>query len=145
MMNTLVQRIEKHLYDRGFTLPGVRVVVRNQCVLLLASLCLLPLSLWAGVWPFSFVAGTALATYNFYSLAKFIQEVLYRKYTRALLVNLLVRVYGRLFLTGLVLFVLIYWLKASVVCLLLGLSTVVATICVWGGTQLIAQHNVKEA
>lgn len=134
--------IEKALYERGFYAPQIRALVRYQVYVAGVSfltLCLLP---FVGNWPLVFVAGVLLATYNFYAMAKFVQQIVTTKFTKGMLVSLLARVYGRLLLTGVALFVLIVWVKASLVALLAGLTTVVATILVWAGLQII---HVKEA
>jgi len=140
----LNDRIERTLYQRGFTVAGVRQLLRTQLYLLVAA-CLVGLSAPVfGVWPLSFAAGAVIMSYNLYSIASFIQRAVYFKYKKQLLVSLLVRLYGRLLLTGLAIVVLILWSKASVPGLLAGLSTVVAAILVWGCAQIFAQ-KVKEA
>lgn len=143
-MTTLTHGIEKTLYARGFTAEPVRKLMRNQILLVLASMPLLLLIPVVGQWPVDFVAGALIVTYNLYSLARFVQQLVLKSYTRALLFSLLGRFYGRLLLTGLTLFVLIRWGQASVPALVAGLSTVAATITIWGLAQRFEQ-NVKEA
>ncbi len=151
MINTVIpdfrwmnSGLEKWLFEKGFKEAAVRIMVRNQLWLTAASVLFTAAFYWAGLWPVYYLVGVLLATYNFFSLARFIQQVVHYHFTRALLVSLLVRVYGRLLLTGLVLVVMIGWLKAPVEALLIGLSTVVATILFWGGSYVFEQ-KVKEA
>ncbi len=143
-MNTVAHKIEKALYARGFTSAPVRKLMRNQIFVLLGSVMLLLLVPFAGWWPLDFAVGSLLVTYNFYALARFVQQMVLQTYTKEKLFGLLVRVYGRLLLTGLTLFVLIRWGQASVPALVAGLSTVAATIIIWGLAQRFEQ-NVKEA
>jgi len=143
-MSSMAHKIEKALYVRGFTSAPVRKLMRNQILVLLGSVCLLGLVPWAGVWPAYFVVGALLVTYNLYALARFVQQLVLETFTREMLFGLLFRSWGRLLLTGLTLFVLIRWGQASVPALVAGLSTVAATITVWGLAQRFEQ-NVKEA
>jgi hypothetical protein len=142
MLARTKERIEAALYRRGFTVPEVRQVVRNQVLLAMVStvaglLCLAitPLAL-------HFALGALLVTVNFYALAKFVQEAVYVK--QGQIVALLVQFYGRLLLTGLLLFAMVVWLEVSVAALSAGLSTLVVTIVTWGATQIFG-HKVKEA
>ncbi len=136
--------LEKWLFEKGFKEAAVRVLIRNQLWLTAASVLSAACFYWVGLWPVYYLVGVLLATYNFFSLAKFIQQVVHYRFTKRLLISLLVRVYGRLLLTGLVLALMIGWLKAPVAALLIGLSTVVATILFWGGS-FIYEQTVKEA
>lgn len=151
MMNGMLSRagalnhsVESRLYRQGFTQPAVRRLIAWQILLTLAVLPAGALFFWIGLWPLAFVAGSLLATFNFYFLAKSIQQILYVKYDRQLLVSMLFRFYGRLGITAVALFLLIVWCRVPVVALVAGLSTVVATIVVWGGARLFEQ-NAKEA
>ena len=138
------QRVETLLYKRGFKAPEIRQLVRNQLYILAVS-CFAAVGLgWFSPEFLYFAMGTLLVTFNFYSLAKFVQQLVLFKSTRKAVLELLLRFYGRLFLTGLILFVLIAWVGVSAVALLAGLSTVVVTIFLWGGSRFIGQ-KVKEA
>jgi len=138
------QRVETLLYKRGFKAPEIRQLVRNQLYILAVS-CFAAAGLgWFSPEFLYFAMGTLLVTFNFYSLAKFVQQLVLFKSTRKAVLELLLRFYGRLFLTGLILFVLIAWVGVSAVALLAGLSTVVVTIFLWGGSRFIGQ-KVKEA
>ncbi|HDQ41029.1 MAG TPA: ATP synthase subunit I [Desulfonatronum sp.] len=134
-------RIENFLWHQGFILDEVRVLVRNQiyCVCLgLAFLMLTHLHPWA----IAFLSGTVLITVNFWLLAKGLQGIIHTR-DGAVAISLL-RFYGRLILTGLVLFGLIVWGGLPVPALLAGLSTVVLNILLWGVFRFHRQ-KVKEA
>lgn len=140
----LVHAIDKTLYKDGFTKPELRTLLRAQ-VLLVSAAALVSLALcWLSTWPLVFTAGAAIVTLNFYWMAKFVRQVTSFTYDKSLLVGLLVRFYGRLALTGILLFVLILWLRVPVLPLLMGLSAVVATIVIWGMAQSVEQ-KAKEA
>ncbi|MDY7000249.1 MAG: ATP synthase subunit I [Thermodesulfobacteriota bacterium] len=138
------QRIETILYKRGFKAPEIRQLVRNQLYILVASSVAAAGLGWFLPAVLYFAMGVLLITFNFYSLAKFVQQLVFFKSTGKAIVELLLRFYGRLFLTGLILFVLIAWVGVSAAALLAGLSTVVVTIFLWGGSRFIGQ-KVKEA
>jgi len=140
----MINKIDGYLYSRGFVRPEVRRLVRFQFILtLFASGAGLALC-WFYLWPLHFAIGVGLAAFNFYSLAKFIQQIVFMTYSRQILTELLIRFFGRLLLSGLLLYVLIIVVKVSIVALLAGLTSVVATISVWGCAQL-GEHKVKEA
>ncbi|WP_235896507.1 ATP synthase subunit I [Oceanidesulfovibrio marinus] len=144
MAGRLSHGVEAKLYKRGFTQPAVRRLITWQVLVTLAVLPAGVLFFWLGLWPLAFVAGSLLATFNFYFLAKSLQQIVFVKYDRQLLVSVLLRFYGRLGITAVALFLLIVWCRVPVVALVAGLSTVVATIVVWGGARLFEQ-NAKEA
>ena len=143
-LDSLTHRIDKALYVRGFAAAPLRRLMRSQIFVALACTATVVLSPWLGMWPVDFALGAVLATYNLYALSRFVQQMVLTTYTRGLLVSLLLRVYGRLLLTGLTLYVLIRWGQSSVPALVIGLSTVAATILIWGLAQRF-EHNVKEA
>ncbi|WP_461209635.1 ATP synthase subunit I [Desulfocurvus sp. DL9XJH121] len=134
----MLQKIEAALYRRGFENPDTRQLVRNQVLLTLAA-CLAAL---AGGWVIpqllDFAAGTLLATWNFCSLASFVQRTLARK--RAAVAGLLLRFYARLLFTGLALYALLVWAGSSAVALIAGLSTVVVTLFIWGASRMARKH-----
>ncbi len=143
-LRNIPRRVEKHLFRQGFTVAGVRNVMRSQVLVAGASVVLSLLFLPLGMWPLHFSVGALMVTFNFYGLAKFMQQAIFKEYDKRLFFSLLLRFYGRLALTALLLFVLIVWAGASVPALVAGLSTMVATVFVWGMAQLFG-HNVKEA
>jgi hypothetical protein len=140
----LVHLIDKTLYKDGFTKPELRVLLRAQLLVVLVAAIISLGACWVTSWPLIFTAGAAIATLNFYWMAKFVRQVTQFTYHRSLLVGLLVRFYGRLALTGILLFVLILWLRVPVIPLLMGLSTLVGTIVIWGAAQSV-EHKAKEA
>ncbi len=144
MLEAMDHSIDKALYTRGFTSGNVRRVMRLQILLSGAAVLFAVLMGWFYFWAVAFAISAALVTFNFYGLARFVQQMGYPHYTRALLISMLIRVYGRLFLTGVVLVLLIVVFHASVVAVLAGVTTILATIFVWGGAQLVEQ-KVKEA
>ncbi len=88
-----------------------------------------------------FVTGALLGSFNFYFLAKIIQELVHIR--KGAITPLLFSFYIRLALTGLVLFVSIVYWKANVFSLLIGLSVVLLNILIFGAT-LVGQ-KLKEA
>ncbi len=136
------EMIDRALLRRGFMQFEVRRLVRMQIVL--AGLCVLAALVAARLspWGLAFAAGAVLASANFYSLAKFVQHIV--RMEKGAVAALLIRFYGRLILTGAVLYGLIVWLEAPVWALLAGLSTVLVTALYWGATR-VHGHNVKEA
>ncbi len=142
------QKIESFLRRRGFTHPDVRCLVRNQ-LYLAAGACVFAVmatgsALWAHAlapWAMAFAAGTLLITFNFWSLAKFGQHLVYMR--KGAIMSLLIRFYFRLLLTGVALYGLIAYCNFSTIALLAGLSTVVANAIFWGVAGL--RQKVKEA
>ncbi|MEF2144780.1 MAG: ATP synthase subunit I [Desulfovibrionaceae bacterium] len=136
-----MHRLEGYLYKRGFTLPQIRTLVRNQLVLAFASILLVNALTAFSVWAWSFTAGALLITVNFWWMAKTGQKLVSAQ--KGAVTVLLILFYGRMFLTGLALFALIAWLDASVSGLLVGLSTVVVNAITWGTANFM--QKAKEA
>lgn len=136
------EALEKSLYKKGFHEPGVRALIRCQLNLALGT-CLLVALLVRGDWAPAYVAGASLGTLNFLALAKVIQQLVFVQ--RGAVTALLVSFYGRLLVTGFLLFALIVWARLSITGLLCGLSTVVAAIVIWGGIHFVHGKNIKEA
>ena len=110
----------------------------NQiCIFLGASLALV-----FGPLGFDFFSGVFLGTINFLALAKVIQELVYLQ-RGAIGINLF-SFYGRMMLTAFLFYVLIALKKASVVALLLGVSTVLINILLWGTVYFLGKTS-KEA
>lgn len=144
MLNGMVQKVDEQLWRRGFRVAEVRVLMRAQLLITGISLLAGFALGWINEWLMWFGVGAVMSTFNFYSLAKFIQQVVFLPWSGAMMAKLLFRFYGRLMLTGLILFGLIVWLEVSVSAVVAGLSTAVAVIAIWGITRL-AGHKVKEA
>lgn len=134
------KRIEAFLYARGLHLHQVRVMVRNQIYLSVIGSAVAALFF---SWPvlIGFITGAVLGTFNFYFLAKIIQELVHVK--KGAITPLLFSFYVRLGLTGLVLFFSMVYLKANIFSLLIGLSTVLLNVMLFGAT-LVGQ-KLKEA
>ena len=136
--------IERRLYGMGFALPFARHLLCTQLVItgfaLLAGLALL----WYSVWPIAFGAGAAITTFSLWQISRSAQALTHLQFTSALGLRLFIGFTARLLLIAIVLFALIIWLKAPVVPLLLGLTTTVASILLWGLSRL-SRKTVKEA
>ncbi len=146
-MTTFVQKIDAGLYRRGFALADARKLVRNQILLALGGSALACLVTGFSGWGFSFAAGAAIISVNFWWLVKAAQELVRVKHGAVF--TLLTLFYGRLVLTGVAIAALVAWLGASVFGLLAGLSTVVLNATLWGVLQIRhkvpATGNGKEA
>lgn len=138
MRKILQIKIERQLYKKGFHVPGVRKMAAQQIAILLLSV----LALSFGRHGVDFFIGAVLATVNFLTLARIVQELVCLQ-KGAVSVQLL-SFYGRLILTASVLFLLIVYAKSSVVALLAGLSTVLINILLWGMSQFLGKKS-KEA
>jgi len=110
----------------------------QQVGILIVSMFALPF----GRLGFDYFAGVVLATVNFLALARIIQELVYLR-KGAVSVQLF-SFYCRLIITAGVLFLLISYAKSSVPALLVGLSTVLINILLWGMSQLLGKKS-KEA
>jgi len=135
------QRIEAVLARRGFLLHDVRILVRNQ-IHLLALGCILVVVTGLSSWAMAFAAGCALATMNFWFLAKGLQSAMQR--VEGAIASSLFRFYGLMTFTALVLLGLIAWGGLPVPALVAGLSTVVMNILFWGVFRFRRQKT-KEA
>lgn len=144
MLSASGERIEKFLYRKGYRSPEIRVILRWQILLtiisILTGLIVSPFSLW-GLW---IAVGASLATYSFYSLAGFVQKALLEGFSRRTLSGLLVRFYGRLMLTGLILFGLLIWLRVPPAAIIVGFIVISGTVPVWLCIKR-AGRNFKEA
>lgn len=144
MLNSLKKRIDAHLWAKGFKAHEIRTVARNQILLTLFVAMIAAVLGWKFQWLYWFTISTGLALWNFYSLAQFIQHLVLRTFTKDMVLGMLLRFYGRLGVTGVVIAGLIIWLEVSPIPLIAGFSTLVATVLVWGLSRL-AGHKVKEA
>ncbi|THB71999.1 MAG: ATP synthase subunit I [Desulfovibrio sp.] len=144
MLNNLLFNLDKVLYNDGFTQPQLRVLLRAQVVTMIGAGVLALALCWLSTWPLIFAVGAAMAVLNFYWMAKYAKQVAGLTFHKGLIVSLVFRFYARLAFTGILLFLFIFWLKVPVAPLVLGLSTVMATIVLWGAAQVI-EHKAKEA
>jgi hypothetical protein len=136
------QRTEAALYRRGFASAEVRSLVGLQLLIALVSALGAVIASGFSNWGLSYGAGAVLVTMNFYQLALFVQQAVQARH--GAVASLLLRFYGRLIVTGVVLYGLIVWAGANVAALVAGLSTVVAT-ALYFGVRRIMGKNVKEA
>ncbi len=137
----LGQRIERHLYRRGFEHPDVRALIRTQLLLAVGASLILISGTVASAWALAFGAGAFLATFNFWYMTKAVQKLLYVR--KGAVASLLLLFYGRLILTVIAIMALIILLDAPVVGLLVGLSTVVVTAITWALANVM--QKAKEA
>ncbi|NLV98009.1 MAG: ATP synthase subunit I [Desulfovibrionales bacterium] len=135
---TMYPKIEKWLYHRGFQVPEVRRLAANQICITMISI----LTMFFGAAGVDFFLGVFLGSINFLALAKVIQELVYLQ-KGAVGINLL-SFYGRLIFTAIFFYVLIVIKEASVIALLLGVSTVLVNILLWGLVHCLGKTS-KEA
>ena len=128
MQKSLNQRIELFLYKRGFEATQVREMMRNQVYVGFGTSVLALTA--APQWGAAYVCGAARATFNFFSLARLIQRLVFLP--QGAVTALLLSFYGRLLLSGFVLFALIAWAKVDPTALLAGISTIFLTVLTWG-------------
>ena len=138
MLQRIQKTIERWLYVRGFHVPEVRKMALYQICILLGSLPALML----GDTGLDFIAGVVLGSMNFLAMGKVIQEVVYLQ--KGAVAVQLFSFYGRLVLTALALYLLIVVKGASVPWVLLGVSTVLINILLWGMSQFLGKTS-KEA
>jgi hypothetical protein len=138
MLATIQKKIERVLYARGFHVPEVRKMASRQLYILLGVLPALAFG-WKGV---DLVTGVLLGTLNFLALAKLIQELVYLQ--KSAVVVQIFSFYGRMMITALAFYVLIAHLDSSGVWLLMGFSTVLINILLWGMSQFLGKTS-KEA
>ncbi|WP_151192242.1 ATP synthase subunit I [Desulfomicrobium orale] len=132
------RKIERRLYDWGFHVPEVRGLALRQIYMLMATV---PCALM-GKTGLDIAVGVLLGTMNFLALGKIVQELISMQ-KGAVLIQLF-SFYGRLVLTALAFYLLIAFTGASAIMLLLGMSTVVLNILLWGMAQFLGKTS-KEA
>jgi hypothetical protein len=140
----LRHKVERRLYARGFASSTVRHLLTTQILLTGASLAVGILAAPFTLWPLAFGVGAAIAGFSLWHISRFAQANIQRQFSAALAIRLFAGFNARLVLIALVLFALIVWLRAPVAPLLLGLSSTVAGIVVWGIARL-SRKTVKEA
>lgn len=138
MCKNMRRKIERRLYDWGFHVPEVRGLALRQIYMLMATL---PCA-FMGKTGLDIAVGVLLGTVNFLALGKIVQELVSMQ-KGAVLIQLF-SFYGRLVLTALAFYLLIVFTGASAVMLLLGMSTVVINILLWGMAQFLGK-TFKEA
>ena len=135
--------VERRLYGMGFALPFVRYLLSIQIIIsgfaIMAGIALL----WYSRWPLVFGAGAAVMTFSLWQISRSAQAFVQMQYSALLALRLFFGLNVRLFLISIVLFVLIVQLKAPLAPLLLGLTSTVASILLWGISRL-SRKTVKE-
>jgi hypothetical protein len=89
-----------------------------------------------------FAAGVLLGTINFLALGRVIQELVYVQ--KGAVAVQMFSFYGRLALTALAVYYLVAMRGSSVFWLLIGFSTVLINILLWGMSQILGKTS-KEA
>jgi hypothetical protein len=139
-MKDLSEKIEKRLYFKGFRLPDIRSILRIQIQLcgiaIVTALC----TVWFSVWPITFAIGAVIATLSFFSIAKFIQQIILQEYDRSMLTGMLFRFYGRLLIVGVVVAALIVKVHVPMMALVAGLATSMVTMLIW----MISKQNERK-
>ena len=138
MLQTMMRKIERVLYARGYHVPEVRRMAAQQVCFLLASV----LALALGSRGVDFAAGVLLGTINFLALGRVIQELVYVQ--KGAVAVQMFSFYGRLALTALAFYALVVIRGASAAWLLIGFSTVLINILLWGMSQFLGKTS-KEA
>lgn len=124
--------IERRLYGLGFTAPIVRHMLCTQIILAGTGLIIGAALAWYSLGPLAFGVGAAIATYSLWSIARFAQSCIYYQFSAALGIRLFLGFTVRIVFVGIVLYGLIVLLRAPIVPLVLGLSSTVAGIALWG-------------
>ena len=122
------RRLNLLLYRYGVRPQLIRTVLclalRVFAISLLLAFVLLPYTLWF-LW---FAVGAAMAVANFFSLTKYIAQIMFKTYSGKITVALVLRSQLRLVLVASVIVALHVWLGASVPALLAGLTSI--TVCI---------------
>lgn len=125
-----MRALDRFLLKRGFEHPEARALMRSQLMVATTSSLALLVMGRISEWALAFAAGAAVATFNFWALARVVQRLVYVQ--RGAVLTLLLIFYGKLILSGIALYLLIGVWQVPVWSLVLGLSTVVVTITAWG-------------
>lgn len=124
-VNKIKQKIERFLYKKGFTEAPLRAIILAQLALLAVTFTAGIILLYFSAWLLWFFLGAALLAFNFWSMSRFLLEQLPGGYSRAFLRGQLIRFFGRILLTGIVLAAAITF-GASIAALCLGLLSCLA-------------------
>lgn len=136
--------IDTRLYRLGFAAPAVRRLLGTQIVISVAGIVTGLLCLWFSAWPLTFGIGAAITTYSLWQISRFAQGAILQQFSAALAIRLAMGFMFRLALISIVLFVLVVQLKAPVAPLVLGLTSTVASMSLWGLARF-SRKPVKEA
>lgn len=137
----IIQSLDRFLAARGFDNPDTRRLMRIEILTVAASALAAVLFSGFSAWGFSCAAGAGLILFSFWHLAKAVKQLVFVR--KGGVTSIVLRFYGRLILTGVLVVVLVGWLDAPVTGLLTGLSTVLVGAAVWG--FMSSGHKAKEA
>ena len=136
--------VERRLYGMGFVFPLVRYLLSIQIIISGFALAAGIALLWYSGWLMAFGAGAAITTFSLWQISRSAQAFVQLQYSASLRLRQFFGFSVRLLLIGIVLFVLIVWFKTPLVPLLLGLTSTVVSILLWGVSRL-SRKTVKEA
>ena len=138
------QAIERRLHGMGFALPVARHILCSQLVISALALSAGLALVWYSAWPIAFGAGAALTTFSLWHISRSAQAFVRLPFSSLLGLRLFIGFTARLIVIGIALFALIVWLKVPVAPLLLGLTSTVVSILLWGVSR-ISRKTAKEA
>ncbi|WP_290921588.1 ATP synthase subunit I [Halodesulfovibrio sp.] len=139
-MKDFSEKIEQRLYFKGFRLPDIRSILRIQIQLCGIAIIAAFITVWFSKWPITFAIGAVIATFSFFSVAKFVQQIILREYDRSMLWGMLFRFYGRLLIVGVAVAMLIVKFHVPMMALVSGLATSMVTMLIW----MISRQNGRK-
>lgn len=132
MIRTLRHKTEKFLYRKNFLSPIIRRLLSTQILIALTALVggfiVLPFTDWL----IFFASGALITTFNFWHIARFACEHTGRPFSVFMGIKYFLMFNIRLIATGVLLFVLIFWLHAPLIPLIAGLASVTVVLLIWG-------------
>ena len=127
--------LERWFWQRNIREALVRTVLSWQICIIFLSLVTGGASIpfWdGGRWLLWFGCGGMISAWNFYALARFVQNMIPKGWSVSSLVLLLVNVNVRMILSGGILFAAFVWGNAPLSALFLGIATILVCITVVG-------------
>ena len=143
LISPAIALIDRFLYRRRFRSETVRVLLAQQLLLTGACFFLGLACIALTDWPLVFAAGSAIALFNFWHVARFVGANIQRQFSIGMAVWYFTMFLLRLGLTAVLLYLLVIWLRVSLVPLIAGLTSVIAGIFIWIATTVSATQ-VKE-
>ncbi len=125
-------------------MPAIRHLLSTQIIITASAFVVGIACAYFTLYPLLFCAGSAIATYNFWFIAQFVQRIIFSAYSASIAVRQFFGFTARFLFTGLILFGLIVWLHLPVAPIVVGITSVVASIAYWGVTKL-PNKPAKEA
>lgn len=138
------RNLDARLYRLGFVSPIVRHLLATQVIITTAGFACGLLCLWFTLWPLMFAVGAAIATFSLWQISRFAQGAILQRFSAALAIQFGLSFTLRLVIVAIVLFVLVIRLSAPVAPLVLGLTSTVVGMSLWGLSRL-SRKTVKEA